>query len=227
MISKGGKPQACPLVFLIFRKLWIFWLFRLFWFPLTIPILHPCLIHSLLYSPFGNKALLHGYEQLVQHIHSLMNKRDAQITNLFIIHFLKHKDIVGSYVVTLGITAHFIVTRMGGTPLFKFSHTQIILIIVEQFLQTGFCHIREFYLSFTRCCCRLVSFSNILFAWARSLHHLIDGTVTFLQIMLSEIEGYVVYYLGYLIHSKVAIMPMMRKKRLWRVLIVVLHWLWI
>ena len=44
---------------------------------LTIPVIHSCLEHPFFDAALGDESLLHGDEQLVEHIHRLMNQRDA------------------------------------------------------------------------------------------------------------------------------------------------------
>ena len=110
---------------------------------LAVPIIHPCLEHPLLDASLGDESLLHGFEQLVEHVHGLVDKRDAQVGNLLVVHLLHGLRIVLLYLLAPCILPHLLVARMQAAPLCQVAHAQIVLVVVEQFLQAGFRHIGE------------------------------------------------------------------------------------
>jgi len=179
---------------------------------LAAAIVHPASVHLLLYASLGHEAVLHCRQQLVEHIGSLVNKRNAQVGQLLVVHALQGQGIVGPNPFASGILPHLLVARMVRIPLRQVAHPQIVLIVNKQLLQTGLGHIGELNFGLGGGSGGLVALGNVLFAAAGSLHHLVDGAVALGEVVLGEIEGDVVDNLGNLIHPQVAVVPMLGQK---------------
>ena len=78
----------------------------------TIPVIDPALEHAFFDSTFFYKAVLHGSQQFVEHIHRLMDEGDAKIGNFLIIHALYLFCIVFLYLLTSSILSHLLVSGM-------------------------------------------------------------------------------------------------------------------
>ena len=168
--------------------------------------------HALFDAAFLDEAVLHGLQQTLEHVVGLVDEGDAQVGYLLVVHLLNLAGIVFLYLLAAGILAHGVVAWVELAPLLQASHAKIIFIIVEQFLQAGLRHIGELDFRLARGGGGLVALSDVLLARASRLHHLVDGSVTFLQEPLAEVEGDVVDHLRHLIDPQIAIMPMLRKE---------------
>ena len=84
-------------------------------------------------------------------------------------------------------------------PLGKSPHPKVVLVVYQQFLQTGFSHIDKFQLRLARGGACRATLGDILLARPRRLHHLVDSAVTLLQEPVREKEGDIVDALRLLI----------------------------
>lgn len=90
-------------------------------------------------------------------------------------------------------------------PLFKISYSQIVFIINQKFLQTGFCNVckLQFGLSPGAACC--ASLGNILLARVCSQNHLVDGSVGLVEIFMRKIKNDVINTFSLLINNKLSV----------------------
>ena len=98
----------------------------------TIPVIDPALEHAFFDSTFFYKAVLHGSQQFVEHIHRLMDEGDAKIGNFLIIHALYLFCIVFLYLLTSSILSHLLVSGMEIAPLLQIAHTQVVLVVIAR-----------------------------------------------------------------------------------------------
>ena len=175
---------------------------------LVVSVVYSCLEHPFFDAAFGDEAVLHGSEEFVEHIVGLMDKGDAEVGDLLIVHALHHFSIVGSELFATGVLAHLFVARMEAAPLFEVASAKVIFVVDKEFFEAGFCHVGEFYLCLARCGCSLIAFGYVLLAASCSLYHLVNGTVAALQIAMGEVVGDVINNLCHGIDAQIAIMAM-------------------
>lgn len=84
-------------------------------------------------------------------------------------------------------------------PQFQLAYTQIIFIIHQKLLQTGFCNVGQLYLGLFGCRPGSASFCDVLFAASGGLHHLVDCTIPFRKKTSCK---YVCYVIDYFCDSK-------------------------
>ena len=83
----------------------------------TTPIIHPTLKHPFFNSPLFHKPVLHGDQQLIKHIHSLMNQRNTKVRYLLVVHLLDCGGIVLPELFASRILSHLLIPRMKIAPL--------------------------------------------------------------------------------------------------------------
>lgn len=176
----------------------------------------PCLEHPFFDAAFGDEAILHGGEEFMEHIVGLLNKGDAEVGDLLIVHALHHCGVVGPELFAAGILAHLGIARMETAPLFEVASAKVVFVVDKEFFEAGFCHVGEFYFRLARCGCCLIAFGYVLLAASCSLYHLVNGTVAALQIAMGEVVGDVVDDFGHGIDAQIAVMAMIWQEGLGR-----------
>ena len=102
------------------------------------------MVHTFFYATLFHETGLHCDQQLVKHVYRLMDERDAEVGYFFIVHALYGGSIRFLDLLTTCILSHLLIARMKRPPLLHVSHPKVILVVVEQFFQTGFGYIGQF-----------------------------------------------------------------------------------
>ena len=159
---------------------------------MLVSVIGACFEHAFFDAPFGDEAVLHGFEQALEHDAGLMEQGDAEVGNLLIVHLADMLGIGALDAFRAGIGAHGFVARVERSPLLKMASAEVVFIVVEEFLETRLCHIGELDFRLARRGSRLIALGNILLARARRLNHLVNGAVALGEVAMSEVIGDVV-----------------------------------
>ena len=80
----------------------------------------------------------------MEHIVGLMDKGDAEVGDLLIVHALHHFSIVGSELFATGVLAHLFVARMEAAPLFEVASAKVVFVVDKEFFETAFATLVSF-----------------------------------------------------------------------------------
>ena len=138
-----------------------------------------------------------------------MYEGDTEVGYFFVVHALDCGGIVLSYLLASCILPHLLVSRVKGVPLREPAHTEIVFVVVEQLFETGFRHVGELDFGLGGGGCGLVAFGDVLFAATCGLNHLVDSAVAFGEVVLGEVVGDVIDYLGDLVDPEVAVVAVL------------------
>ncbi len=110
-----------------------------------------------------------------------MNQDDGNVGNGFITARGECRSKVCRIVVRTTKGASLLRAGVLFTPLLQGANTQIISIVEQQFVEARFCYSDQLNLHLARSGGGHIPFSDVLFARAGSLYHLVDGAITSLQ----------------------------------------------
>lgn len=133
-------------------------------------------------------AFLPFYESADEGI-TLVNQGDGDVRDDLVGAVLNLLAIDGGVEMRLAEGAGLDASRIVIGPLLQSPHTEIILIIEEEFVEGGTVHVGQFQLHLAGGDTVDVSFCQVLFAGACGLYHLVDGPVAGLEELVGEKIG--------------------------------------
>lgn len=166
---------------------------------------HSC--HSFAHPAIFQEIFTERLQLFEQHIVGLPDQTNSHIGNGFGRANFHQRHIKSRIVVLSSKLAHFHQFHRIVFPLAVVSRAQVVLIINQKFLQTGFGNIHQLNFHLLRGRRSRTSFNNILFARTCCLHHLVDGAVATLQINFAKIVGNVVYCFCFLVSQQFPVIP--------------------
>ena len=90
---------------------------------MVVSVGNAALEHPFLDAALRHKTVLHGYQQLVEHVNGLVDEGDAEVGYLLIVHALHGGGVVLADLVTAGILPHLLIARVQVAPLCQVAYT--------------------------------------------------------------------------------------------------------